>query len=113
MHEVPEVPADLEETAVFRALEILSSLQQKGRLSPREVAEYAGTDPDVVGTAIVRVVGADFRKAQRTPQESSVVYAKAGEQQTVPVRFRALADTSIADQLQRFAVFDQDTTNQV
>jgi hypothetical protein len=54
-----------------------------------------------------------FRKAQRTPQESSIVHAKTGEQQTVPVRFRALADTSIADQLQRyFMIFDQDVTNQ-
>jgi hypothetical protein len=54
-----------------------------------------------------------FRKAQRTPQESAVVYSKTGEQQTLPVRFRALADTSISDQLQRyFMIFDQDTTNQ-
>jgi hypothetical protein len=55
-----------------------------------------------------------FRKAQRSPQEASVVYAKTGEQQTVPVRFRALADTSIADQLQRyFMIFDTDVTNQI
>jgi hypothetical protein len=55
-----------------------------------------------------------FRKVQRTPQESSVAHAKTGEQQSVPVRFRALADTSIADQLQRyFMIYDQDVTNQV
>lgn len=55
-----------------------------------------------------------FRKAQRTPQDSSVVYAKTGEQQTVPVRFKALADTSIPDQLQRyFMIFDTDTSNEV
>lgn len=54
-----------------------------------------------------------FRKVQRTPQESAVLYSKTGEQQTVPVRFRALADTSIADQLQRyFMIYDQDVTNQ-
>ena len=54
-----------------------------------------------------------FRKVQRTPQESSVVHAKTGEQQTVPIRFRALADTSIADQLQRyFMIYDQDTVSQ-
>lgn len=54
-----------------------------------------------------------FRKVQRTPQESSVAHAKTGEQQSVPVRFRALADTSIADQLQRyFMIYDQDVTNQ-
>lgn len=55
-----------------------------------------------------------FRKVQRTPQESAVVHAKTGEQQTVPVRFRSLADTSIADQLERyFMIYDQDTTSQV
>lgn len=49
-----------------------------------------------------------FRRVQRTPQESAVVYSKAGEQQTVPVRFRALADPSIADAKQRiFMIFDQ------
>lgn len=54
-----------------------------------------------------------FRKVQRTPQESAVAYSKTGEQQSVPVRFRALADTSIADQLQRyFMIYDQDVTNQ-
>lgn len=54
-----------------------------------------------------------FRKVQRTPQESAVAHAKTGEQQSVPVRFRALADTSIADQLQRyFMIYDQDVTNQ-
>lgn len=54
-----------------------------------------------------------FRKVQRTPQESAVLYSKTGEQQTVPVRFRALADTSVSDQLERyFMIFDQDVTSQ-
>jgi hypothetical protein len=54
-----------------------------------------------------------FRKVQRTPQESAVVHAKTGEQQTVPVRFRALADTSVADQLARyFMIYDQDAVSQ-
>jgi hypothetical protein len=54
-----------------------------------------------------------FRKAQRTPAASAVLYAKTGEQQTVPIAFRALADTSIADQLERyFMIYDQDTTSQ-
>jgi hypothetical protein len=43
-----------------------------------------------------------FRKVQRASVESSVQYAKTGEQQTVPVRFRALADSSIADPYKRF-----------
>src|SRR3990172_7688576 len=38
-----------------------------------------------------------FRKVQRTAQESAVPYNKTGEQQSIPVAFRALADTSIAD----------------
>ena len=55
-----------------------------------------------------------FRKVQRTPQESAIVYSKTGEQQTVPLRFRALADTSIANELQRyFMIYDQDVTSQV
>ncbi len=54
-----------------------------------------------------------FRKVQRTPAASAVLYAKTGEQQTVPIAFRALADTSIADQLERyFMIYDQDTTSQ-
>lgn len=49
-----------------------------------------------------------FRKAQRAPQESSLVYAKTGEQQQLPVSFRALADTSIATVNERiFMTFDQ------
>lgn len=38
-----------------------------------------------------------FRLTTRSPQESAIVFNKTGEQQSVPLRFRALADTSIAD----------------
>ena len=49
-----------------------------------------------------------FRKVQRTPQESAITYAKTGEQQAVPMRFKAFADLSITDPLSRFFVlFDQ------
>jgi len=49
-----------------------------------------------------------FRQCQRTPEESSIVFAKTGEQQTVPVRFRSLSDTSISDLAARnFVIFDQ------
>jgi len=49
-----------------------------------------------------------FRKVVKTPQESNIVYAKTGEQQAVPARFRALADLSITDPAQRyFMIFDQ------
>ena len=49
-----------------------------------------------------------FRRAQKTPQESSLAFNKAGEQQTVAVRFRALADASIATVAERFfMIYDQ------
>lgn len=49
-----------------------------------------------------------FRKVQRAPQESTINFAKTGEQQSVPTRFRALADSSIANVNERFfMIFDQ------
>ena len=49
-----------------------------------------------------------FRKVNRAPQESSIAYNKTGEQASVPVRFSALPDLSIADERQRvLAVYDQ------
>src|SRR5436305_7277838 len=49
-----------------------------------------------------------FRIVQRTPQESSITHAKTGEQQSIPVRFNALADTTITDvQKQFFIIRDQ------
>ena len=51
-----------------------------------------------------------FRKVQRMPQASAILYSKTGEQQTLPVLFQCLADTSISDVQQRFfMVFDQTT----
>lgn len=49
-----------------------------------------------------------FRIVQRSPQEAPILFSKTGEQQTVPVRFRCLADTSVADITSRyFTIFDQ------
>jgi hypothetical protein len=49
-----------------------------------------------------------FRKAQRTPQESPINFSKTGEQQSIPVRFRCLADISVANQKDRIAmIYDQ------
>lgn len=45
-----------------------------------------------------------FRKVQRMPQESNVTHAKTGEQISIPVRWKAVADTSIADVYSRFFV---------
>jgi hypothetical protein len=53
-----------------------------------------------------------FRIVQRTPQESALSYNKTGEQQSIPVRFRALADTSLSDIYSRyFTIFDQQGFN--
>lgn len=52
-----------------------------------------------------------FRKVQRMPQESSITHAKTGEQISIPVRFRALPDTSVSDVKQRFfMIYDQMTS---
>jgi len=49
-----------------------------------------------------------FRKAQRTPQESAVTFAKTGEQISIPVRFKALPDPSVAEIDERvYVVFNQ------
>jgi hypothetical protein len=49
-----------------------------------------------------------FRQVTKSPQESALAFNKTGEQQTIPVRFRALADTSISDVYTRTQViFDQ------
>lgn len=49
-----------------------------------------------------------FRKAIRAAQESSLVFNKTGEQHNFAVRWRALADTSIADVRQRLVmIYDQ------
>lgn len=45
-----------------------------------------------------------YRQVVKGAQESSLVYAKTGEQIQIPVTFRALADTSIADQYTRTQV---------
>lgn len=50
-----------------------------------------------------------FRKVQRMPQESAIAFNKTGEQQSIPVRFRALADTSLPDVRERFFVIMDQT----
>lgn len=57
------------------------------------------------------VRGYFFRKTQRMPQESSITHAKTGEQISIPVRFKCLADTEEADIKKRFFIIrDQATT---
>jgi hypothetical protein len=51
-----------------------------------------------------------FHKVQRMPQESSITHAKTGEQISIPVRWRCLADTTITDPFKRyFIIRDQST----
>lgn len=45
-----------------------------------------------------------FRQVQRTPQESSITHAKTGEQQSIPVRFNALADNTETDVKKQFFI---------
>lgn len=49
-----------------------------------------------------------FTKVQRQAQDSALVFAKTGDQQTIPMTFRCLPDLSIAEPTARFAfVTDQ------
>lgn len=49
-----------------------------------------------------------FRKTQRMPQDTTLSFAKTGEQQTIGMRWRCLPDLSVAEPTARFAtVFDQ------
>lgn len=45
-----------------------------------------------------------FHKVQRQPQESSITHAKTGEQISIPLRFRVLADSTHPDPLKRFFI---------
>ncbi len=49
-----------------------------------------------------------FRRVQLQPVESAISFNKTGDQQTIPVQFSALADTSVADPKSRlFTIFEQ------
>lgn len=45
-----------------------------------------------------------FHKVQRMPQESSITHSKTGEQISIPVRFRVLADSTITVPEKRFFI---------
>jgi hypothetical protein len=51
-----------------------------------------------------------FHKVQRMPQESSITHAKTGEQISIPVRFRVLADSTVTDPFKRFFVIRDQST---
>jgi len=58
-----------------------------------------------------KVRGYLFHKVQRMPQESSVTHSKAGEQITIPVRFKCLADSDAGIEVTKrfFIIRDQAT----
>lgn len=51
-----------------------------------------------------KIRGYFFRKVQRSPQESSITHAKTGEQISIPVRFKCLADTTETNVYKRFFI---------
>lgn len=51
-----------------------------------------------------KIRGYFFHKVQRSPQESSITHSKTGEQISIPVRFKALADTTVSDIYKRFFI---------
>lgn len=55
-----------------------------------------------------KIRGYLFHKVVRAPQESTLTHAKTGEQVQIPVRFKALPDTSLSNEKERyFYVVDQ------
>lgn len=49
-----------------------------------------------------------FRRVQLQPVESQVTFNKTGEQQSIPIQFKGLADASVTDVKQRFfTIFEQ------
>jgi hypothetical protein len=58
---------------------------------------YKHPKTDLIRATIVRI-------AQLQPVESSIVFNREGDQMTIPVQFKALADTSITDPKSRFFV---------
>lgn len=51
-----------------------------------------------------------FRIVQRAPAESSLVYNKTGEQQSIPVSFNCIPDTTVTDVLKQFFIIRDQAT---
>ena len=58
---------------------------------------YKHPKTDKIRATVIRI-------AQLQPVESSIVFNREGDQMTIPVQFKALADTSITDPNSRFLV---------
>jgi hypothetical protein len=71
------------------------------RYTKRRLAVLYKNDEDLVRAFV-------FRKVQLQPVESQVTFNKTGDQVTIPVQFKGLADTSIDDEKERFfVIFEQ------
>jgi hypothetical protein len=127
--DVDQILTDIETRPVSYEQNIATALAEM-TLARLQIA-WAGGSLDTVGTELQMGVGEPavyirrrlavlFQKANgkvrahvyrlvvKGAQESSLVYAKTGEQVQIPVTFKALADTSIADVYTRTQViFDQ------
>lgn len=51
-----------------------------------------------------KIRGYFFRKVQRSPQASAVTHAKTGEQISIPMLWKCLADTTVEDVYKRFFI---------
>lgn len=60
--------------------------------------------PRTYGGNDIKVRAFFFRKVNKMPQESNLSFNKTGEHQSIPVRFKALPDASIADVNSRFFI---------
>lgn len=58
-----------------------------------------------------KIRGYFFRKVQRSPQASAVTHAKTGEQISIPMLWKCLADTTVEDVYKRFFIIRDQATS--
>jgi hypothetical protein len=74
---------------------------QPTRYTRRRLAVLYKSDEDLIRAFV-------FNRVQLQPVESAITFNKTGEQISIPVQFKGLADTSVADVKKRFfTIFEQ------
>lgn len=74
---------------------------QASKYTRRRLAVLHKNDDDLIRAFV-------FRRVQLQPIESQVTFNKTGDQQTIPVQFKALADSSVTEPKERFfTLFEQ------
>lgn len=68
---------------------------QPTKYTRRRLAVLYKSDDDLIRAYV-------FRRVQLQPVESSITFNKTGEQQSIPIQFKGLADTSVTDPNSRF-----------